>query len=31
MKNLFQSNPVKRANVRVKNPKNHEELIPPPK
>jgi hypothetical protein len=31
VKNLLQSKPVKRANVRVKNPKNREKLIPPPK
>ena len=31
VKNLLQSKPVKRENVKVKNPKNREKLIPPQK
>ncbi len=31
VKGLLQSNPVRRENVRVKNPKNRERLIPPQK
>jgi hypothetical protein len=29
VKNLLQSKPVKREDVKVKNPKNREKLIPP--
>jgi hypothetical protein len=31
VKNLLQSNPMKREDVRVKNPKNRGRLIPPQK
>jgi hypothetical protein len=31
VQNLLQSKPVKRENVKVKNPKNREKLIPPQK
>ena len=31
VKKLLHTNPVKREDVRVKNPKNREKLIPPPK
>jgi hypothetical protein len=31
VKNLLDTKPVKRDNVKVKNPKNREKLIPPRK
>jgi hypothetical protein len=31
VKNLLNTKPVKRENVKVKNPKNREKLIPPQK
>jgi len=31
VKRLLHANPVKRNDVRVKNPKNREKLIPPPR
>jgi hypothetical protein len=31
VKNLLNTKPVKRENVKVKNPKNREKLIPPRK
>ena len=29
VKNLLDTKPVKRENVKIKNPKNREQLIPP--
>ena len=31
VKNLLDTKPVKRENVKIKNPKNRERLIPPQK